>query len=101
MISHLQRQTFMKTSKQRDKDLAATSYSYSRSSTPLGSGYQTPREIREEQWRAESEAVSKPGKLEMRELYKDMGGRKAKSKNKVGAGDRDRGGWADMNDDGW
>ena len=91
----------MKTSKQRDADQAATSYSYSRSSTPLGSGYQTPREIREEQWRAENETVSKPTKNEMREIYKDMGGRKSKSKNKVGAGDRDRGGWADMNDEGW
>ena len=57
------------------------------------SGYQTPREIKEEQWRTLSEAT-KPGKLEMREMYKELGGRKAKSKMKVGSsGIRDRGGW--------
>jgi len=62
------------------------------------SGYQTPREIREEQWRAEAEAT-KPGKLEMREMYKELGGRKAKSKAKFGSpGIRDKGGWA-ANDD--
>lgn len=58
------------------------------------SGYQTPREIKEEQWRTLSEAA-KPGKLEMREMYKELGGRKAKSKTKFGSpGIRDRGGWA-------
>ncbi|KAG8989587.1 hypothetical protein FRB94_014181 [Tulasnella sp. JGI-2019a] len=61
-----------------------------------GSGYQTPREIREEKWKAEAEET-KPGKVEMREMYKDLGGRKSKAKAKYSAGtnSRDRGGWAD------
>ncbi|KAG8958776.1 hypothetical protein FRC03_008830 [Tulasnella sp. 419] len=58
------------------------------------SGYQTPREIREEKWKAESEVV-KPGKNEMRELYKELGGRKPKTKGKfqTGTTSRDKGGW--------
>lgn len=72
-------------------------------STP--SGYQTPREIREEKWKLESEGAEKPGKLEMREMYKELGGRKAKSKAKLGVsgasgGIRDRGGWF-AGDDGY
>ena len=60
------------------------------------SGYQTPREIKEEQWKLESEAISKPGKLEMREMYKELGGRKARTKTKLGStGIRDKGGWDD------
>jgi hypothetical protein len=57
-----------------------------------GSGYHTPREIKEEQWRLEGEAIAKPPKLAMREHYKDMGGRKARGKNKLGmqGGMRDR-----------
>ncbi|ETW78293.1 hypothetical protein HETIRDRAFT_241805, partial [Heterobasidion irregulare TC 32-1] len=71
---------------------------YSRSSgysTPTASGHQTPREQREERWRLEAEAVDKPGKLEMREMYKELGGRKSKAKTKLGgtAGVRDKGGW--------
>jgi len=62
------------------------------------SGYQTPREIREERWKAET-LVARPGKLEMREMYKELGGRKARSKN-VTTGPRDLGGW-DGGDDGW
>ncbi|KAI0761186.1 hypothetical protein BD413DRAFT_249194 [Trametes elegans] len=42
------------------------------------SGQQTPREIREEKWRQEAEAVGKPSKVEMREMYKELGGRKAR-----------------------
>jgi hypothetical protein len=52
--------------------------------------------VREERWREESEGVARPGKLEMRSMYKEMGGRKAKSKSKVGregGGTRDKGGW--------
>ncbi|KAG5335030.1 hypothetical protein C0989_002423 [Termitomyces sp. Mn162] len=64
-------------------------------SSPVSkSGYQTPRELKEEQWRLEAEAAAKPGKIEMREMYKELGGRKSKSKYKFGApGTRDRGGW--------
>lgn len=67
---------------------------FSHSSTP--SGYQTPREIREEQWRIENESIAKPGKLEMREMYKEMGGRKSRTKPKFGStivATRDKGGW--------
>ena len=107
----------MKTSAQRDKDFAGMVYvppsRVSRPNSPLtdtyslngsasprsGSGYATPREIREEQWRQEAEEKTKPGKLEMREMYKEMGGRKARGKNKIGAGSRDKGGWDNGFDD--
>ncbi|KAK2462124.1 hypothetical protein APHAL10511_006587 [Amanita phalloides] len=49
------------------------------------SGYQTPREIKEEQWRLAAEGGTKPGKQEMREIYKELGGRKAKTKLKLGS----------------
>ena len=73
---------------------------YSRPITPASahaSGYQTPREIREEKWRQEAEAQYKPSKLEMREMYKELGGRKARAKGKVGTtgGVRDKGGWGE------
>ncbi|KAG9045430.1 hypothetical protein FS837_006311 [Tulasnella sp. UAMH 9824] len=57
-------------------------------------GYQTPREMREERWRQEADET-RPGKLEMREMYKELGGRKSKTKSKyqTGASARDRGGW--------
>lgn len=64
-------------------------------STPSrGDGYQTPKEANEEKWRVEAE-LSRPGKAEMRDMYKDMGGRKSKGKNKFGiaGGVRDKGGW--------
>ncbi|KAI0787472.1 hypothetical protein C8Q74DRAFT_1195567 [Fomes fomentarius] len=59
------------------------------------SGHQTPQEIREDKWREEAEATSKPTKGEMREMYKELGGRKARGKGKFGgtSGMRDRGGW--------
>ena len=84
----------------RSPPLAPVRPSRSGYSTP-GSGYQTPREIREERWRLEAEAAEKPGKLEMREMYKELGGRKSKSKAKLGStgGIRDKGGWADATDD--
>lgn len=52
--------------------------------------------MREQKWAEENTAVEKPSKVEMRGVYKELGGRKAKSKGKVGAqgGARDRGGWA-------
>ena len=68
------------------------------------SGYTTPKEVREEQWRLESQAQAKPGKIEMREMYKELGGRKSKGKGKFGqatAGVRDKGGWAEAGDEGW
>ncbi|KAJ4485346.1 hypothetical protein J3R30DRAFT_3283581 [Lentinula aciculospora] len=69
----------------------------------FGSGYQTPREIKEEKWKLENEAVVSPGKVEMRALYKEMGGRKARGKAKMGSAGtrtaRDKGGWVE--NDGW
>ncbi|KAI0358827.1 hypothetical protein OH77DRAFT_1420311 [Trametes cingulata] len=65
------------------------------------SGDQTPREMREEKWRQEAEASTKPSKVEMREMYKELGGRKARGKGKLGGsgGMRDRGGWGDTGAD--
>ena len=61
------------------------------------SGQQTPREVREERWRQEAEPTARPTKVEMREMYKELGGRKARGKGKLGgtAGMRDRGGWGE------
>lgn len=75
----------------------------SRAVSPNRSGYQTPRELKEEQWRQEAQAAEKPGKLEMREMYKELGGRKSRGKAKLGAtgGTRDRGGWDDGGGDDW
>jgi len=71
---------------------------YSSPRSGLGSGYQTPsisvKEANEEKWRAEAESLAKPGKGEMRDMYKEMGGRKSKGKTKLGGGSvgiRDRG----------
>ncbi|KAF8508489.1 hypothetical protein JB92DRAFT_2952863 [Gautieria morchelliformis] len=88
------RQEYLRTIRARDYET-----SYSRPYTPtLGSGYQTPREIREERWRLESE-LNRPGKVEMREIYKELGGRKSRTKTKVGAATtRDKGGWTDGDD---
>jgi hypothetical protein len=71
--------------------------------SPPASGYQTPREVREERWRLEAEAVEKPGKIEMREMYKELNGRKSKTKGKLGGtvGIRDKGGWTGSLEEGW
>jgi hypothetical protein len=39
--------------------------------------------------------MSRPGKGEMRDMYKEMGGRKSRGKTKLGmaGGVRDKGGW--------
>jgi len=90
--------TYLNTIATRSPHLGPLSLSSNPSPRPL-SGYQTPREIREERWRQESEAVAKPTKNEMREMYKELGGRKLRGKGKVasvgagGGGMRDRGGW--------
>ncbi|KAI0692603.1 hypothetical protein BC835DRAFT_1307061 [Cytidiella melzeri] len=75
---------------------------YSRPLSPaLSSGYQTPREVREERWKADADGQTRLSKNEMREMYKELGGRKARAKTKVGAsGTRDRGGWEDGGDAG-
>ncbi|KZT68796.1 hypothetical protein DAEQUDRAFT_745529 [Daedalea quercina L-15889] len=96
------RTTHLQTLASRDTDkLGPVYHSYSGRSTPAGSGTQTPREVREERWRMEAEGETRPSKIEMREMYKELKGRKAKSKFNVGAGSgmRDRGGWAEGDDE--
>ena len=68
--------------------------------SPSLSGYQTPKEIKEEQWRQEELAQNRPGKVEMREMYKELGGRKSRNKTKLGSSGvhRDRTGWGEDND---
>lgn len=61
------------------------------------SGYQTPREIKEELWG--QQMAAKPSKNEMREMYKTLGGRKARAKTKLSSsGVRDKGGWDEGGD---
>ncbi|KAJ3489394.1 hypothetical protein NLI96_g2170 [Meripilus lineatus] len=98
------RTTYISTLSSRSPSLGPLSPSNHSSRSNAGSGYQTPREIKEEKWRSEAEASAKPSKLEMREMYKELGGRKMRGKGKVasvgaGSGGRDRGGWGE--DDGW
>jgi len=92
------RQVYLKTVKDRERSPTGLSFSRSGSgyASPSygGSGYQTPRELKEEQWRMEAETASKPTKNEMRDMYKELGGRKARGKTKLGSsGVRDKGGW--------
>ncbi|KAJ7223192.1 hypothetical protein GGX14DRAFT_657623 [Mycena pura] len=66
--------------------------------SPTMSGAQTPREVKEEKWKQEAELTA-PGKLEMREMYKELNGRKSRGKSKwgtagAGGGVRDKGGWS-------
>ncbi|KAF9040600.1 hypothetical protein BJ165DRAFT_1313459, partial [Panaeolus papilionaceus] len=87
------RQVYLKTAKERDHSPTATSFSRSGYASPQ-SGYITPRELKEEQWKIEAQAASKPSKVEMREMYKELGGRKSRTKTKLGSsGVRDKGGW--------
>ncbi|EDR08310.1 uncharacterized protein LACBIDRAFT_294430 [Laccaria bicolor S238N-H82] len=61
------------------------------------SGYQTPREMKEELWG--QQMAAKPSKNEMREMYKTLGGRKARAKTKLSSsGVRDKGGWDEGGD---
>jgi len=87
------RKIYLKTARQNaEQDGTASRYGYS--TPPLtSSGYATPREVREERWAQENGADGAAiGKVEMREMYKELGGRKARTKSKFG-GARDRGGW--------
>jgi hypothetical protein len=60
----------------------------------------TRAQLKEEMWEQQDVATERPDKLEMREMYKELGGRKAKDKTKMGrqGGTRDKGGWADLDD---
>jgi hypothetical protein len=109
------RAEYLQTRRQRYKEESSArsgAYAYSlsrpasrpatRSHSPTpGTGYQTPREIKEEQWKLEEEAMAKPSKLTMREHYKDMGGRKARGKNKLGMQGSMRDRTAYVEDMGW
>jgi hypothetical protein len=94
-----QRQVYLRSRAERSPTSASFSRGESGYASPsLSTGYQTPRELKEEQWKLEAQ-VAKPGKVEMREMYKELGGRKARAKTKLGSsGIRDKGGW---NEDGW
>lgn len=90
-----QRRVFRETVLARDSE---TSIGLVDPSSTTPSGYQTPREIKEDQWKAEAQAMERPDKREMREMYKELGGRKARGKGRLptgvgGGGNRDRGGW--------
>jgi len=81
-----------------ERDSHTSRYGYATPDYP-GSGYATPKEIREARWAQENAADTSGtglGKVEMREMYKGLGGRMAKSKNR-GVG-RDKGGWEDGGD---
>jgi hypothetical protein len=74
--------------------IARSGSGYTSPSLLSGSGAQTPRELKEEKWRQEAETTT-PGKIEMRGMYKELGGRKSKVKNKWGNSEvRDKGGWS-------
>jgi hypothetical protein len=91
-------QVYLRSTKERSPSSTTFSRSGSGYASPVGnmSGYQTPREIKEERWKLESDAISQPGKLEMREMHKELGGRKARTKTKLGTTCiRDKGGWDD------
>lgn len=102
VLSILQRQVYLKSAKDRSPT-STPPFSRSGYNTPSRreSGYQTPKEVKEEQWKAELETAAKPNKVEMREKYKELGGRKARGKAKLGSpgGVRDKGGWNDGGDE--
>jgi len=64
------------------------------------SGYQTPKEMKEQQWQNELEPAAKPTKNELRGMYKELGGRKSRGKGKVGGTGmiRDRTAFGDSDD---
>jgi len=101
LLTTLQRITHLRSA--GDRSPKHTSFSRASGYTSpsrLPSGTQTPRELKEEQWKSEAEASFKPGKAEMRSMYKELGGRKSRGKAKLASsGTRDRGGWADGNSD--
>ncbi|EIN12347.1 hypothetical protein PUNSTDRAFT_49601 [Punctularia strigosozonata HHB-11173 SS5] len=82
------RTTYIKTTSTREPP---TPGYYTPSGSGARSGYQTPSERNQERWQQEDE--SRPSKVEMREMYKELGGRKSKAKGKFANGpSRDRGG---------
>ncbi|PSR83649.1 hypothetical protein PHLCEN_2v5656 [Hermanssonia centrifuga] len=87
--------TYLNVIAARERESLSYSRPQSRASG-TGSGYQTPQELREEKWKSEAEGQIKPSKVEMRELYKELGGRKVRGKGKISTGGtRDKGGWGE------
>jgi hypothetical protein len=87
---------YIQSTGQRSPHLGPINGRSSGRSSPSLSGHQTPRELKEEKWRLEAEGTLRPGKVEMREMYKDLGGRKFRGKTKLGSnGIRDKGGWGE------
>lgn len=96
-----QRMTYIKSVSNRSPPSSPLPSRGSGRTSPSQSGHQTPKELKEEQWRQEELMQSRPGKLEMREMYKELGGRKSRTKGKLGGsgGHRDRTGWGEGDDD--
>jgi hypothetical protein len=96
-----QRMTYIKSVSNRSPPSSPLPSRGSGRTSPLQSGYQTPKELKEEQWRQEELMQSRPGKVEMREMYKELGGRKSRTKGKLGSsgGHRDRTGWGEGDDE--
>jgi hypothetical protein len=63
--------------------------------------YSDCQTLKGEPWKKEFVETGKPGKQEMREIYKELGGRKPRIKGRLlagvgGGGHRDRGGWEEF-----
>ncbi|KAF9229836.1 hypothetical protein BS17DRAFT_43277 [Gyrodon lividus] len=89
------RLVFLSTTANKSPPLSPLYSCGSGGTSPFRSGYQTPKEINEERWKLEEQV--RPGKVEMREMYKELGGRKSRAKTKLGSagGYRDKSGWLD------
>jgi hypothetical protein len=80
-----QRTTYIQSASTRENEPTQYSRPYrsaSGYSSPSGSGYRTPKELNEERWAQEETGELRPSKVEMREMYKELGGRKSRTKNK-------------------
>jgi len=96
--------------KRHDSDLnvGESRYGYSTNTSGASPGDGSLKDQREARWAEQNaaamtagnrEARVASGKNEMREYYKELQGRKPKSKDtKPGAGDKDRGGWSNADD---
>jgi len=93
------RLTFLSTTAKKSPPSSPIRSRGSGRTSPSRSGNQTPKEINEERWKLEEQV--RPGKTEMREMYKELGGRKSRAKTKLGSagGYRDKTGWLDADAD--
>jgi hypothetical protein len=105
----LQRTTYIQSVSTREADPSFQTYArpYRAASgfSSAGSGHRTPKEANEERWAQEAEGAARPNKVEMREAYKELGGRKSKAKTKLGraggAAGRNVGGLGEEETDGY